>query len=44
MTQEGIDCNRCDSRMVPSPVVHEPQRWFMLVTQRTLKGCGRPSR
>lgn len=44
MTHEGIDCNRCDSRIVRSPMVHEPQRWLMLVTQRTLMGCARPSR
>jgi hypothetical protein len=44
MTQEGIACKRCDNRMVRSPMVHEPQRRSMLVTQRTLVGCGRPSR
>jgi hypothetical protein len=44
MTHAGMDCNRCDKRMVPSPMVHEPQRRFMLVTQRTLVGWGRPSR
>ncbi|MDQ1721343.1 MAG: hypothetical protein QOI26_1077 [Pseudonocardiales bacterium] len=38
MTQEGIDCSRCESRMVRSVVVHEPQRCSMLVTQRTLIG------
>jgi hypothetical protein len=39
-----MDCSRCESRMVRSLIVHEPQRWCMLVTQRTLTGWARPSR
>jgi hypothetical protein len=44
MTQDGIDCSRWESRIVRSTMVHDPQRVAMLRTQRTLLGCGRPSR
>jgi hypothetical protein len=39
-----MDCKRCDSRIVRSVVVHDPHRWFMFVTHRTLTGCALPSR
>src|SRR5690349_16234318 len=36
--------SRCESRMLPSDGVHEPQRVFWLVTQRTEAGRARPSK
>ncbi|HEX2903288.1 MAG TPA: hypothetical protein VHO01_07500 [Jatrophihabitans sp.] len=39
-----MTCNRWDSRMVRSPMVQEPHRLAMLLTQRTLTGWARPAR
>ncbi len=38
----GYAASRDETRIVPSSGVHEPQRWRMLSTQRTVRGRGRP--
>ena len=41
-THAGIVFSRWDSRTDPSSGVHDPQREFWLVTQRTVAGSGSP--
>jgi len=44
MTHDGIGCSRWESRIVRSAIVQEPHLVVILLTQRTLLGCGRPAR